>query len=603
MQNQRRVFFLKNILNALNIILIIEKSIFIFAVNIILTLMKNVNFLLSLTALSICASCTKDFAEDYLPTSKNDVLRQTEEYYYWAGDTKVQVTPLPERSYILFTGTDRYELVNPSEMDYSVFKTAKITDNQMFHKGLTRATDMGNVSWVIGSTRAFDLENDGILYKGHGYKCVNGPNFFASHLFYVKLKNAEDYPALERLAQENNVEILGSVEYLDLWYRMACTSLSDCDALHMSAKFYESGLVRYSEPDIMFGIRSCGKQPNSYPEFQMATGTAPAAAPNDPLFSQQWYLHNPGGLDINYLEAKNITQGDSNITVLIIDPENIAENHPDLPELTYNVYYAPGTDDVHGTNCAGIISARTDNGVGIAGIAPNCKLAFHYHNGRLGLNYESVINTLVNATLNSNADVVSCSWEWYFEDGGGDYSGSDGGSDTEDIPFFQAKMMFTEAFNYIRQCGSWHYDESRDLGTVVIFAAGNNNSSSPSGVASYADIAVSAIKKNGALKEWCNEASIVAPGDSILTTTQWFDIEGTTPYPAQTYYRNDFSHTSAACPQVAAVAALILSINPDLTHNEVARYIRNTATQLPTGCYNGKLLNAGAALQAVLNDM
>lgn len=56
------------------------------------------------------------------------------------------------------------------------------------------------------------MGNNDILYKGYGYKCVNGPKFFVSHLFYIKLNNAEDYPALKRLAQENNVEILGKVE-------------------------------------------------------------------------------------------------------------------------------------------------------------------------------------------------------------------------------------------------------------------------------------------------------------------------------------------------------------------------------------------------------
>lgn len=97
---------------------------------------------------------------------------------------------------------------------------------------------------------------------------------------------------------------------------------------------------------------------------------------DDPLFSRQWYLHNPGGLDINYLEAKAITQGDSNITILIIDPDRIANNHPDLPTLIHDFHYPTDAADIHGTSCAGIIGAKTNNGLGIAGIAPNCKLAY-----------------------------------------------------------------------------------------------------------------------------------------------------------------------------------------------------------------------------------
>lgn len=59
------------------------------------------------------------------------------------------------------------------------------------------------------------------------------------------------------------------------------------------------------------------------------------AAPNDPLFSAQWALKNTGqnqgtaGIDINYLPAREVTQGSSDIIVAVLD-HGTQLDHPDL---------------------------------------------------------------------------------------------------------------------------------------------------------------------------------------------------------------------------------------------------------------------------------
>ena len=65
---------------------------------------------------------------------------------------------------------------------------------------------------------------------------------------------------------------------------------------------------------------------------------------------------------------------------------------------------------------------------------------------------------------------------------------------------------------------------------------------------------------------------VVAPGVRIPTTTS----DGN--------YRTDFNGTSSACPHVAGVAALVLSVNPNLTALQVRNVIESTAQKI--GGYN-----------------
>ncbi|UKI38925.1 MAG: S8 family serine peptidase [Alistipes putredinis] len=326
------------------------------------------------------------------------------------------------------------------------------------------------------------------------------------------------------------MEIIGEVgARLDLWYKLACSTQSDCDALAMSARFYESGLFQYAEPDIMFEVRSCSKQPNSYPEYQAPTRAADAPAPNDPLFPQQWYLHNPGGLDINYLEAKAITQGSSDIKILLSDIQEITCDHPDLPEIVK--YELPiDADDLHGTACAGIISAKTNNGEGITGIAPNCQLYYVQVPNTYNIDNAPTIADVFGCAF--GMDVMSCSWH---------------------IPYIFDEhdcTMIETAIAMRFQDGRWHHTCEKDLGTVIVFAAGNDNSYDVCypAITFSETIAVGAMLKNGKrhpLSNYGIRLDLVAPGENIVTTTT--TIAGFD----ERYYTPFFDMTSSACPQVA----------------------------------------------------
>ncbi|VAW27861.1 hypothetical protein MNBD_BACTEROID06-1308, partial [hydrothermal vent metagenome] len=71
-------------------------------------------------------------------------------------------------------------------------------------------------------------------------------------------------------------------------------------------------------------------------------------------------------------------------------------------------------------------------------------------------------------------------------------------------------------------------------------------------------------------------------------------------------YRNDFDGTSAACPVVAGVAALVLSANPNLTPQEVRDILINTAVDMGAGGFDNNFgfgrVNAFAAVEQAINQ-
>jgi len=111
--------------------------------------------------------------------------------------------------------------------------------------------------------------------------------------------------------------------------------------------------------------------------------------PNDPLFPLQWYLHNTGqnggapGADINVIKAWEITTGDPNIVVAVAG-EGIDLDHPDLVNnlVPGRDFYDKDDSPVPGaaheceyqTGDAGLIAAVGNNGIGVTGVTWDCKI-------------------------------------------------------------------------------------------------------------------------------------------------------------------------------------------------------------------------------------
>jgi len=271
--------------------------------------------------------------------------------------------------------------------------------------------------------------------------------------------------------------------------------------------------------------------------------------PKDHHFEEQWYLNNTvnEGIDINVLEAWQITRGEG--VKLAIYDDGISNNHEDLNvENIFNTVGENGFSS-HGTKCAGIASAIHNN-FGIAGVAPESSLisisfSGHFINVIDDGNLDNMVSGFNWAT--ENTDIISCSWRTI---------------ENDDI---------SDAINRALTQGR------RGLGTVVVFSSANRSLNSQYPTNTIPEIlCVGAIDREGyrySSSGYGSHLDVVACGEKILTTAGNVD------------YVN-FDATSAAAPQVAGVAALVLSVNPNLTARQVNDIIKITASKIEGDGYD-----------------
>lgn len=315
--------------------------------------------------------------------------------------------------------------------------------------------------------------------------------------------------------------------------------------------------------------------------------------PPDPLYSRQFYLWRDG-----LPSAWSRTQGDASIVVAIVDTGSLF--HPDLLGQYlpgFDFVSAPGmsldgdgwdqnpTDaalELHGTHVAGIVGARTGNGQGMAGVVWHTKLLPVRVLGKDGGTFFDVAAGLrwavglpvPGAPVNANpARVVNMSLGAPYDD-----------------PTMRAAV-----------------EAAVGAGAVICAAAGNEGSSSRFYPAAYPGVipvyALDANQNWASYSNWGDWISIGAPGgDSyrgqpgILST--WYDTATGKP----TYAELD--GTSMATPQVSGIAALMLSLKPELTAAEIRQILETTAVDLgPPGFdvdFGWGAVDASAAIEYVL---
>lgn len=317
--------------------------------------------------------------------------------------------------------------------------------------------------------------------------------------------------------------------------------------------------------------------------------------PTDDLLDRQWHLENTGfhrgtsiGLkknaDARVLKAwkKMQSLGDPSVILAVID-DGFDLNHPDFASPgkiiapwdftrnNSNPWPEYEIRDWHGTACAGV-AIGSANGIGILGAAPNCRLMPIRWGTRLS---DESIENWFDYVLQQGASVVSCSWG----------------------AAAKVYRLSTRQKKAIANCA---LKGRNNKGIVICFAAGNSNrdidamdGSSHDGFANHPNvIAVSAINSMDNKSHYSNfgqNISVCAPssgaGGMGITTS---DVTGTYFYNgkyrsagySQGDYTDEFGGTSSACPLVAGICALLLSLNPDLHATEVKNIIEQTARKV-----------------------
>ncbi|MEV6301465.1 S8 family peptidase [Actinoplanes sp. NPDC051861] len=291
----------------------------------------------------------------------------------------------------------------------------------------------------------------------------------------------------------------------------------------------------------------------------------PVRALSDPYREDQWDLDTMG-VDT----AWETSTGDG-VVVAVIDSGVDAE-HPDLAGQvlpgfdTIDDVEGGGTDDNgHGTHVAGTVAAIAGNDEGVAGIAPDARIL--------------PVKAL-------DADGAG----WMSDTAEGIVWAADNGAQVINLSLGapERSEAVSEAIGY-----------ARNRGVTVIAAAGNEREEgSPTSwpAADEGVIAVAATDENDEYGEYSNAGDYVdvaAPGSDIVST-----------YPGGDY--DTMSGTSMAAPHVAAVAALLLGRDPDLSPDQIEDVLKDTAVDLGEDGFDADYgygrVDAAAALAAEPGD-
>ena len=307
--------------------------------------------------------------------------------------------------------------------------------------------------------------------------------------------------------------------------------------------------------------------------------------------SEEWHLRNPRGLDVAKAWKKTI--GDPRIVVAVLD-DGVDVEHPNLADNIWKNsdtssrdrigrdFFVPADNpehfnprpkrfafpfhlmagnDIHGTPCAGLIAATGKNG-GSVGVAPRCRIlpVKIFHADDLTPS-EGVANAIRYAAV--HADILSCSWT---------------GGTNPDI-----ELALEDAGLLGR----------KGRGAAVFCAAGNDNRS-PVGFPARDPnaIAVGAVTDQGkraAYSSFGPQIAFAAPTSggtrAVFTTDVSLENRGFNPGKEEQggedgLHTNSFGGTSAATALAAGVAALVLSVNPDLSRSELRDLLERTADRI-----------------------
>jgi serine protease len=331
--------------------------------------------------------------------------------------------------------------------------------------------------------------------------------------------------------------------------------------------------------DVIDRIRSSGEVEAIEPNYYMTA----FSVPNDPYYKHQWHLDI-----IGMPQAWDYPAG-ATVTVAVIDTGIAYENYKDrfrVEDLGEAQFVSPynfvkgnehaDDDHGHGTHVAGTIAQLTNNGVGVAGVAPRVKLMPLKVLNSYGYGTISDIASAIRYAADHGARVINMSL---------------GG------PF--PSFILHKAVKY-----------AHDKGVVVVCAAGNNGRSGLSYPARYKEcISVSAVrfdKKLSWYSSYGNGVTISAPGgdmnvdqngDGLMDGVLQNTLNPQNP-SEQGYFL--FQGTSMATPHVAAAAALLISHGIE-DPEAVRRYLQSSATEVEGGSseqYGAGVLNVHAALRS-----
>ena len=422
-----------------------------------------------------------------------------------------------------------------------------------------------------------------VQYIGSAYKYNDKVLHLSLGEIIVKFKKNVSRFDIDNLNRLYNSAIIEQVTGFENTYLISIDPNSTDDVFDASNKYAITQFVEFAHPNFLRTGMLLEVENNHSSDMHQNSSSSDALIPNDTLNPRMWNLNNTGnnipqnvqgtpGCDMNMFNAWDITTGNPNVMIAIVDT-GIDTNHTDLrPNLCDRAFWYDAYDNdqkpydeyYHGTGVSGITSAAGNNIAGNAGIAYSSQVmpVRVFGPAPAGFTTDLILAKGLNWSWQHGACVINCSW------GGG-------------IPGSLVTFAIQNAVNFGRN----------GKGTVVFGGSGNSDTSIVLYPASMPEvIGVGGLSpcfqrksrvscdNNGGYQDWgaCygEGMELVAPCTFIGTT----ELGGGWCVCG--------NGTSDSSPMAAGVAALMLSKNINLSGDSVKIIMEKFARKVGNYSYN-----------------
>ena len=325
----------------------------------------------------------------------------------------------------------------------------------------------------------------------------------------------------------------------------------------ISALLQTEGVVWAEENEV---VRLSPMESTSSVEAQRKFGV------NDPDIQELWGFE---AMNVDKLYnglSKSKIKPKKKALIAILDT-GVDATHEDIAANFISTNKKYDRDNVgHGTHCAGVAAAVSNNGVGVASFSPSnqfVQVTSIQVLSRFGGTQEGIIDGMIKAA-DKGAAVISMSL---------------GGMASRD-----RTRAYDKAVAYCNKKGA-----------IVVTSAGNSNKSAMDNCPGNSKnvITVSAIDQNLNKASFSNYVSevkmgIAAPGVGIYSTI-----------PGNKYTR--YNGTSMSAPYVSGLVGILKSIQPDLTTKEVYNILHKSGIDTKDTKRTGRLIQPAKALEYVID--
>ncbi|MDR4484418.1 MAG: DUF6623 family protein [Nitrospirales bacterium] len=481
---------------------------------------------------------------------------------YYKRDQRIVVEEIPNvRAMHLSVNERGAPRISEERFGISAIETVRSNVGVEFPEEALAAFEQANWRFIQPSTEmtrslAAGESLGGAEEIGKVIRRADGSVAVATNKMNVQLRSEFSEEECGTILAEKRLNVLAKLKFAPNLYEVIAQGRED--ALEASVELHEDSRFTLAEPSLTEYISQ-------------------RFTPTDPRYIDQWQWKNIGqssgavGADVSAEEAWDITRG-AGIRVAIID-NGFDADHEDLsPGVSVmSGYFSPSgggattftqgivgmPDNNHGTFCAGMVGARHNNARGGCGGAPECELMLIATLGdqvgtqttlaRAVAYAADPTNEISTASAADGADILVSSL------------GPNG-----------AVWNLTATLELALEAAAANGRNGRGLSTFWAASNGHNVDVTQDEVVSHEDVIAVVRSNRNDLEDNAargETVELIAPGVNVFSTTSG------NGYGAST-------GTSFAAPCVAGCAALALSMNLNLTRDELRQILRDTADKI-----------------------